>query len=271
MHRILKTISLMMLAALLPSVAVAAQDSTSSIRTVKMDSVMLKLNYMTVDDYMNIELPPLEVLFENAKKSPEVMYYNYEAEYYRRDITTERLKFLEWIRAVGTYSYGNTDLAAISLMETTYQIWTQNQSSQTNMYFNIGATVAIPLSEIFNYNNRIQKAKAKKAQTEARFESEWNLIKREIIEQYFRILELIPDFKAATEMKVVAQAQYHFAENDFVNNISNSEELYRSKNYETGAIMDLERTRRELNTALLTLEIISHTPIVSNMQIAGTR
>lgn len=240
-------------------------QENSMLKTVRMDSVIMKLSHMTVDDYNALELPPMEVLFQNARtQSNQILYYKYEAEYYRKDIQVEKLKPLEWIRGIATYSYGNTDLAAISLMETTYQVWTQNQSTQRSMYWNVGATISIPLSDIFNYTNRINKSRAKLNQTLVREEAEFDVVKQEIIENYVKVVQMIAHLQAAFERKVIAEAQYHFSENDFVNNSATSEELYRSKNYETAAVQDFEIARRDLNVALLTLELVSCTPIVSN-------
>ena len=231
---------------------------------VRMDSTMMKLNRMTAEDYAAIVLPPLDTLYYNAfTMSNAVNYYDAETEYYQRQVRTERRKPLDWIRIIGTYSYGNSDLSAISLIETTYQVWSQNSSSQRNMFYNVGVSVSIPLGDIFNTGNKARQAEAKVRQTQYRKASELDMIKKDIIEQYCTIIENLNLLESASQRMVTARAQYDVIESDFINGKSDAEVLYRSKSYVSAAVQDYERIRKELNNAILTLEVISCTPIIS--------
>lgn len=246
--------------------AVSAQDY--GMRAVKMDSILYKLSRMTAEDYANIELPSLEELYTNASLySNAAKYFYYESEYYRTDVKTARRKPLEWIRLIGTYSYGNIDLAAITLMETTYQVWSQNQSSQRNQYYNIGVTLSVPLMDIFNHRNRVKQAQLKVDEIKYRRESELDEVKKNIIDLYCTIIEKTVVLQSSYEQLIIARGQYNYAENSFVNNQSDLENLYRSQSFETDAVREYENLKKELNTALLTLEVVSYTPIISNYQL----
>ncbi len=262
LQKLILSAAVMMMAA----TAVSAQDY--GMRTVKMDSILYKLSRMTAEDYANIELPPLEELYTNASLySNAVKYFYYEAEFYRSEVKTARRKPLEWIRLIGTYSYGNIDMAAITLMETTYQVWTQNQSTQRNQYYNVGVTLSIPLMDIFNRRNLIKKAQAKVDETKYRRESELDQVKKDIIDLYCTILEKTVVLQSSYQQLIVARGQYNFAENAFVNNRTDAENLYRSQSYETNAVREYENIKRDLNSALLTLEVISCTPIISDYDL----
>ena len=242
----------------------AARGQVSGIRNVRMDSTLIRLNAMTAEDYAAIVLPPLDTLYYNAyTMSNAVKYFDDEAEYYHRQALTEKRKPLDWVRIVGTYSYGNTDMAAITLMETTYQIWSQNASSQRSSFYNAGVTVSIPLGEVFNTRNKVRQAEAKVHQSQSRRLSELDNIKQDIIEQYCKINESLNLLESASQRLVVAQAQYDVIESDFLNGKSDAEVLYRSKSYVAASVQEYERIRMELNKALLTLEVISCTPIVT--------
>ena len=246
--------------------AVSAQDY--GMRAVKMDSILYKLSRMTAEDYANIELPSLEELYTNASLySNAAKYFYYESEYYRTDVKTARRKPLEWIRLIGTYSYGNIDLAAITLMETTYQVWSQNQSTQRNQYYNIGVTLSVPLMDIFNHRNRVKQAQLKVDEIKYRRESELDEVKKNIIDLYCTIIEKTVVLQSSYEQLIIARGQYNYAENSFVNNQSDLENLYRSQSFETDAVREYENLKKELNTALLTLEVVSYTPIISNYQL----
>lgn len=245
-----------------------AQDNI--MKTVRMDSIMYKLSNMSLDDYAAIELPPLDVLYENARKANSVMFFDYESEISMYDVKAARRKPMEWVHLVATYSYGSTDLSAIALMESTYQVWTQNLSSQRNLYWNLGVTVNVPVSDMFNVRSLVRQKKLKQQQSVSQRESELDMIRKEIIELYCVILEKMSTLANASQSMVIAQAQYSFAESEFANNRIDIEALYRSKSFESTARNDYELNKSELNKALLTLEIISCTPIVSNVTITNT-
>ena len=243
---------------------ICSHAQLASVRTIHIDSTMMKLASMTTEDYMAIELPPLDVLYANAlEMSNAVKYFEYESEYYHRAARSERIKPLEWIRLIATYNYGNSDLAAVSLMETTYQVWMNNQSSQRNQYYNVGVTINIPLSQVFDQENKARQWDAKARQSDYRKLSELDQIKQDIIEQYCTIVESMGLLESASDRLVVAQAQYDINEADFVNAKLTAEALYRSESYVAASFQEYERIRKELNQALLTLEVLSCTPIVS--------
>lgn len=245
------------------SLVLEKYSGLSKMREVKVDSIMYKLANMTVDDYLNLELPSLDVLFENARQAEAVKYFELEAESYRYATKSAKLTPLQWVRAYATYSYGNTDMAAILLSESTYQVWQQNTARQRQMYYNVGASISIPLYDIFNMRNNIKQLDSKYLQTKHRQESEINLLKERIVDTYCTIIEKISTLNTSFQALVMAEAQYELAENQFLNNQLNADGLYRSKTFEHTCRADYENNKKALNAALLTLEIISCTPIIS--------
>ena len=241
-----------------------ASAQTLQTKKIRVDSTRMILNAMTVEDYLSLELPPLDTLYYDAYcLSNAVKYYDEEAKYYYHAVKTEQMKPLDWLRIVTSASYGNTDIVGILQSEASYPIWMQNSSKQRSFFFNVGATISIPIGEIFNTPNRVRQAKAKLKQTEYRRESELDNIKQQIITYYCDIIAGINTLKSASERLVVAKAQYDFAEKDFINNKITSEVLYRCKSYETAAIQEYETIKRNINEALLSLEVISCTKIIS--------
>ena len=237
----------------------------SSLKMVKVDSTVMKLNQMTVADYANLDIPPLDVLYENARQfATAPKYYEYEAEYYRQDVLIQKKKFLDWIRLMASYNYGNMDMASVALMETTYAVWTQNQSSQSQSYYSVGVGLTIPLGELFSVGHRVRQARAKMNQNLAMYDAQLDKIRQEIVELYCNILQNITILKTCHECMITATAQYQVAQMDFANNKIRAEDLYRSKSFEQEEIERFEKTKAELNADILALEIISCTPIISN-------
>ena len=237
----------------------------SSLKMVKVDSTVMKLNQMTVADYANLDIPPLDVLYENARQfATAPKYYEYEAEYYRQDVLIQKKKFLDWIRLMASYNYGNMDMASVALMETTYAVWTQNRSSQTNNYYSVGISVSIPLGELFSRGNRIRQSQAKVDQNQSMYDAQLDKIKTEIMTLYCDINKNITLLNSSYEELVSASMQYEVAKMNFANNKSQAEDLYRSKAFEYQAMQRFESVKMELNVDILSLEIQSGTPIISD-------
>lgn len=233
------------------------------VKGIRVDSTMMILNSMTVEDYMSIELPPLDTLYLNAySMSNAVKYYDEEAKYYYHGVKVEQLKPLEWLRIVASASYGNTDIIGVTRSEISYPIWLENSTRQRNFFMNAGLSLNIPIGEMFTTPQRVRQAKAKFRENQYRRDSELDAIKQDIIRFYCDIISGINSLKSAAERLVVAKAQYDFAEKDFVNNKITAEVLYRCKSYETAAVQDFERIKRDINEALLCLEVVSCTKII---------
>ena len=75
--------------------------------------------------------------------------------------------------------------------------------------------------------------------------------------QLFNIL------RSAAEAKITSEAQYRMTEVDFVKGKLDAQTLSRQKSLENSATREYEQVRRNLNDALLRLEILTHTPIIN--------
>ena len=84
-----------------------------------------------------------------------------------------------------------------------------------------------------------------------------------VIQQYTLAVQQLSVLRSAVEAMVTAQAQYRLSEADFINGKLDAQTLSRQKNIENVAIREYEEVRRSLNNALLTLEVLTRTPIIS--------
>lgn len=238
-----------------------AQDN-DGVRNVRIDSTLMKLNSMTIDDYHALVIPSLDSLFSNAyAMSNRMSLLDANIEDYQRTAKTERRRPLDWVRLLASYNYGSSDMAAIALMETTYQVWTMNNSSQRNVYYNLGATVSISLLDLLDTPNRNRQAKARVQKAAFEKEVEFDQIKQEIIECYCNLLENLAILDVKFKTVLLAQSQYSVTETDFLNGKVTAEELYRSHGFESTAVAEFENIRKEINKNLLALEIITCTKI----------
>lgn len=64
------------------------------------------LEAFSPDDYLNLKLPPLEILFENSKKSAAVDFYQVKMEEEASALKTEKRSWLKYFRFSTTYQWG---------------------------------------------------------------------------------------------------------------------------------------------------------------------
>jgi outer membrane protein TolC len=216
---------------------------------------------LSPDDYLNLQLPPLEVLFENAKNSAAVDYYNVKMEEEASALKTEKRSWLKYFRFSSTYQWGlmgiNTSFSDIDT-----PLFYQYSGARQNWY-NIGASISIPFDDFFDRGNRITRQKLKTEATRVEMEKWHDEQKLRIIEMYTKAVKELAVLKLKTESLTFANAQYMEGEQDFLNGHLTAVELSVIKSRQMSALETYEDTKAELNKALLQLEVLSKTRILN--------
>ena len=61
---------------------------------------------LSAEEYLDLKLPPLHVLLENARKSPQVSFYASNKLQEERELETIRRNWLKYIKLNANYNYG---------------------------------------------------------------------------------------------------------------------------------------------------------------------
>lgn len=108
-------------------------------------------------DYSSITLPPLDLLFENAKSAPTYELATVKEQIERKLLAKEKRAFLGFFSLRGSYQYGMfgnestyTDVAIAPYL--TYATQAQNG-------YTVGAGVNIPLDGLFDLTARVKRQK----------------------------------------------------------------------------------------------------------------
>ena len=108
-------------------------------------------------DYSSITLPPLDLLFENAKSAPTYELASVKEQIERKLLAKEKRAFLGFFSLRGSYQYGMfgnestyTDVAIAPYL--TYATQAQNG-------YTVGAGVNIPLDGLFDLTARVKRQK----------------------------------------------------------------------------------------------------------------
>lgn len=208
----------------------------------------------------NIDIPPLDVLFENAKNSPIYEMADVKAQIERKLLAKEKRSFLGFFSLRGSYQYGMfgneatyTDVAIAPYL--TYSTQAQNG-------YTIGAGVNIPLDDLFDLKSRITRQKLTMKSAELEREIKYDEIKKNIIEMYAMATSQIEVLKMRSESLVLATLQYEISEKNFANGTIDSSELSIDKERQSEAREAFEKSKFELTKSLMILEVISRTPII---------
>lgn len=216
---------------------------------------------LTVQDYMNFRLPSISSLFESARSGAVIRYYEKKKQIDKSTESTEKKKWLNFVRIVGGYQYGvignNT-----SFSDNNTPLFYQYSGNKQNWY-NAGVSVSIPLDEIFDRKNRVKKQRLAVEATEIEEEKWYDEQKLRIVEVYTIAVRELALLKIRSEALILAETQFKLSEADFINGKITVQELNRNKSMYTTAASDYEETKAQLNTALLKLEILAKTNIIS--------
>ncbi len=254
---------LILLPLLIATATVQAQGAAdSTFRATAVDPTRIP-----AESYMNLQLPPLHVLLENAHdRSPQVNLFEANRKYEERELKSIRRNWLKYIKLNSTFSYGSTDSNSSLYYDNKYPV-VQNVSGVTQRWWNIGASISLPFDELFNRRNR-NKQQKERIESICYEQDKWyDDVCLKIIESYTTALENIAILRSMGESMITAKAQYAATEADFLNGALDAQTLSRQKNIESTAIREYEQTRSQLIKSLLQLEVLSKTPIINKMPI----
>jgi len=214
------------------------------------------------EDLLKLQLPPLDTLFEGARKSSMVEFYNYRMEGQELSLKTERRRWLEYFSLSATYSYGVMGMNSYTDIGSNYPIVYQNSGGE-QLWYNAGASVRIPLDNVFDRRNRIKTQQLKIQETLKERDMWYDQQKVLIIELYTKAKGMLSVLKVVIEQSALSDAQFSIAQKDYMIGAINAQGLNSAKGSQVQAFMQLENVRSELNTAILKLEILSNTKIIN--------
>lgn len=246
--------------------SLAVQPSDTLAIDAKYETTFEMLANLDEEDYDALVIPPLSELFEAAVSSASVKSAQATLDVAKYELITVRRQWLQWLKMNASYSFGNSDMYAVQLLETTNQIWTYNQRQQQQMFWNIGAGISIPLSDLFTHGNKVRQQKARIRAAEAERDMAYQEVKNLVISYYVDAVKQLNLFKVYAENYAAAESQYFISEQDFINGELSVHDLFIMKNYQSGAKLEYEQCKAALNQALLCLEVVTGMPIISNMK-----
>lgn len=214
-------------------------------------------------DYSTFKLPPLGLLFENAKLNPSIEQLAREEQIQRELLKREKMGWSEWISGSASYTYGIMDNYASSENVAT-PIFYQYAGSKQH-YWNVGVHANVPLSGILDLKGRVKRQRLTAEKAQLARDIAYEQLKQQIATLYVRITNTLISLKAASENAAAYKGAGLLTKEEFKMGDVTVRELAETKRWESNVTQDYQNLQSAITTDILVLEILTHTPIITNV------
>lgn len=213
-------------------------------------------------NFSNFHLPPLAVLFENAKQNPRILTLEKAQELAKAEVAQQRRHIFSYITGHASYSYGKTDMWGQN--STTYSPVLQQFQGSEQSYWNVGINLAIPLEDILDLAGSIKRKRIEVDQAMYTKDIEYENVKKEIATLFIKITNSLVTLKTASEGAAIYQGAGALNQVDFHQGNMTIEDFAWTKMHELSVVQTYQNILTEITTDIVTLELLSHTPILTN-------
>ena len=213
-------------------------------------------------NFSEFHLPPLAILFENAKSNPQLMSLEKAREIAVAEVAKQKREIFSYINGHASYSYGKTDLWGNNSTTASPMIYQFQGSEQS--YWNVGANLSIPLEAILDYGPSIRRKKLEVDQAVIQKDIAYDQLKTQIATLYVKITNDLVALKTQGEAAAAYQGAGALNREDFENGNMNIEDFAWTKLHEVQVVTQYQALQTTITTDILTLEILTHTPIITN-------
>ena len=190
-------------------------------------------------NFSEFHLPPLAVLFENAKATPQVMSLQKAQEIAEAEVAKQKRHIFSFINGHASYGYGKTDMWGQGQSESSYLILKQYQGSEQS-YWNVGVSLSVPLEDILDLSASVKRAKLQVDQKIFEKDMAYDQLKLQIAGLFTKITNDLISLKTASENAAMYQGAGALNLEDFHNGNMSIEEFAWTKTRENGAVLSYQ-------------------------------
>ncbi len=213
-------------------------------------------------NFSEFHLPPLAVLFENAKSTPQIMTLEKARQLAIAEVAKQKRHIYSYVQGHASYSYGKTDMWGNNTSSYGPMIYQFQGSVQS--YWNFGVNLAVPVEDILDLKAAVKRKRMEVDQAALAKDIAYDQLKLQIATLFIRITNNLVTLKSLGEAAAAYQGAGALNREDFENGNMSIEGYAGTKLYESGQVSAYQSMQTTIMTDILTLEIISHTPIVTN-------
>ena len=214
-------------------------------------------------NFSTFHLPPLAVLYENAKQNPEILSLAKAQEIAQAEVAKQKRHIFSYVYGHASYSYGKTDMWGNNSSNQQYSTVYQFQGSEQS-YWNVGVNVSVPLEDILDLRASVKRKKLEVDKARLAKEIKFDQLKKEIATLYISITNNLTLLKTASEGAAIYQGAGALNQEDFHQGNMSIEDFAWTKLHELDVVSTYQTLQTQITTDILTLELLTHTPILTN-------
>ena len=210
------------------------------------------------------KLPPLAILFENAKQNPDILLLAKQQEMAQAEVAKQKKHIFSYVSGHASASYGLSDIWSGS-QGTGYgsgMVWQPHSSEQS--YWNIGVNIAVPLEDILDLGPSVKRKRLEVERVQIQKDAAYDQLKLQIVTLYIKITNNLTALKTAGENAAAYQGASSLNEVEFHHGNMEIEDYAYTGQRGQGAVSTYQELLTQITTDIVTLEILTHTPIITN-------
>lgn len=214
--------------------------------------------------FSEFKLPPLAILFENAKSNPTILQIAKQQEIAQAEVAKQKKHIFSYVNGNASYSYGRSDTwsAAQSSGYGVGMIWQPHASEQS--FWNVGVNVNVPLEDILDLGPSVKRKRLEVENFQIQKDIAYDQLKLQIISLYIKITNNLVALKAAGESAAASQGASSLNEVEFHHGNMQIEDYASTGQQSMSSVSAYQSLLTEITTDIVTLEILTHTPIITN-------
>ncbi len=213
-------------------------------------------------NFSEFHLPPLAVLFENAKTNPQILTLEKARQLAEMEVAKQKRHIFSYITGHASYSYGIGDMWGNSSSAYSQTIYQYQGSKQA--YWNIGINLAIPVEDILDLTSAVKRKRKEVEQAVIQKDMAYDQLKLQIATLFIKITNNLVTLKTMGEAAAAYQGAGALDREDFENGNMDIAAYAATKRFESSEVTSYQSMQTQITTDILTLEILTHTPIITN-------
>ena len=215
-------------------------------------------------NFSEFKLPPLAVLFENAKSNPSILQLAKQEEIAQADVIKQKKHIFSYVSGHASFSYGRSDIwnGAQGSGYGTGMVWQPHASEQN--YWNVGVNLSVPLEDILDLGHSVKRKRLQVESAQIQKDVAFDQLKLEIVTLYIRITNNLVALKTAGENAAAYQGASSLNEVEFHHGNMEIEDYAFTGQRGQAAVSTYQALLTQITTDIVTLEILTHTPIITN-------
>ena len=213
-------------------------------------------------NFSTFHLPPLAVLYENAKQNPQILSLAKAQEIAQAEVAKQRRHIFSYVYGHASYSYGKTDMWGQG--STSYNTILQQYQGSEQSYWNVGVNLNIPLEDILDLSAAVKRKKLLVDQARIAKDIAFDDLKKQIATLYISITNNLVALKTSSEAAAIYQGAGALNQEDFHQGNMTIEDFAYTKLHEISVVQGFQALQTQITTEIITLELLTHTPILTN-------